>query len=1377
MKMPINEEAKTERTNKKRNLTRQESNIKRYMAEEKKDKVEELVKKLQEDYVEFEKVQETYHASCEEQSDKDASEDYFLDVEAKYIECLMSVNTWKKSLDVIVVKQEADEQSEAKATEKESMSMFEASMLAAINMPKLELKVFDGDPLEYYSFTETFDELVGSSTATPSAKLSRLITYTTGIALETVSSYRMLGVKGYELARRDLKEKFGDDQVIAQTLISDLRKWPIVRTAIELRRFANELVLGQSILDRLRFKGGLENDDFIATLADKMPNLKGKWKKSAMRKKSQSSSYPRYEELVKFVQEEANIAADPLYGNNGVMQFRRQQQQFQPQKQQFQPQKQQQQQGQQSRRSTTFVTNQGTSVCYFCKEAHRLYMCNKFKALRADQKLTFITERKLCENCLWDNHDVKECYVDSRCGINGCVLKHSRFIHSCKVPNTVTHAISEDSSHVLDVDSQMSNDVVLEGRSDGVVRVENRFVTSSTQVCVPVVKVKVNNQRTGFVMLDTCSTSSFCTRKLADDLLLKGIPVDYELSTLSNVCETKCTDLIPTLFVESVDGNSIMLHNVFVIDHIPASSTYIDVSKYKHLESIDVTACHSEVDLLVGQDNAEALIPLEVSRGRSDEPFGVRTILGWSVHGNTGGRADMCGLIKSGSVSHRIVTNFIKSDELVGERLDRIEDKVDRLWRLDHEDYASVDRGLSCENDQVLKLWDDSIEFVDGHYVLPIPWKDDVEVPCNYDVARSRLRSLVRGLERQGKLGLYDAEIQKLLTNGYAEVVPEGQSLSSKIWYLPHHKVETDKKPGKIRVVFDCAAEFEGESLNHKCKQGPDLNNKVVHVLLRFRQYLLAIMADVEAMYYQVRVKVKDRDALRFLWIDSGGEVVQYRMKAHIFGGVWCACIATYAMRKTLEDQEIKDEFVVDVVRRSFYVDDCLRSVSSVDDARKVVEDVKDVLQKGGFNLTKFVTNSEEILATIKEEDRAKEIKEFSEDVVSKALGISWEVKQDVFKIKIDVKQEEVVTRKDMLKIIASMYDPLGLVSPCIVTGRMLFQEVTRLKLGWEEVVPDHIAEKWRRWIEDLDELNEVSFPRCMKKEGVRYEVHNFSDASERGYGCCSYLKTILEDGRVHVSLMMSKARVSPMKHVTIPRLELQAALVAAQMNEMIKEELDISISRTYFWVDSQIVLAYIKNKKKRLKTYVANRVSKIHSISDADDWKFVPGKVNVADYVSRGMSPREMKNSRWETGPEFLWDEEPNEDEGEYEIPVYDEEVKKEVVVHVVKIEEVEEEHPIIKIARYFSSWRKVKKSVAWLLKIKKKLKTKEEQEIKLTVEDMKQAEEEIIKHVQSQAYAEEIKELKKNEEVKNSSDVRSLMPMMNERGIVCVGGRLKNM
>ena len=155
-------------------------------------------------------------------------------------------------------------------------------------------------------------------------------------------------------------------------------------------------------------------------------------------------------------------------------------------------------------------------------------------------------------------------------------------------------------------------------------------------------------------MLDTCSTSSFCSKRLADQLGIKGIPIQYELSTLNNTLKQE-SYIIPTLYVESTEGSLFTLRNVYVIDNIPACTSQVDTSEYEYLVGVNVVTS-SVVDLLIGQDNAEALVPLEVKKGAKDEPFAVRTVLGWSLHGRTGSHtSDLCGLVKSGKVSQSSV--------------------------------------------------------------------------------------------------------------------------------------------------------------------------------------------------------------------------------------------------------------------------------------------------------------------------------------------------------------------------------------------------------------------------------------------------------------------------------------------------------------------------------------------------------------------------------------------------------------------------------------------------------------------------------------------------------------------------------------------------
>ena len=233
-----------------------------------------------------------------------------------------------------------------------------------------------------------------------------------------------------------------------------------------------------------------------------------------------------------------------------------------------------------------------------------------------------------------------------------------------------------------------------------------------------------------------------------------------------------------------------------------------------------------------------------------------------------------------------------------------------------------------------------------GHYVVPIPWKDRrPSMPNNRAQAQGRLDNLIKRLHRGDQFGKYSDQIMKLELDGYSEKVPveEIPLRDDSVWYLPHHAVISASKPGKLRVVFDCAAKQGDVSLNNQCFQGPDLNNKLVHVLLRFRRYRYAITADIEAMYLQVRIPEKDRNTLRFLW-QIGGAVVEYIMTSHLFGGVWCASSSTFALRKIVDDVSTS-ELVGNTIRRSFYVDDMLSSVRSRDEAVEVIEGTRQALE------------------------------------------------------------------------------------------------------------------------------------------------------------------------------------------------------------------------------------------------------------------------------------------------------------------------------------------------------------------------------------------------------------------------------------------------
>ena len=298
--------------------------------------------------------------------------------------------------------------------------------------------------------------------------------------------------------------------------------------------------------------------------------------------------------------------------------------------------------------------------------------------------------------------------------------------------------------------------------------------------------------------------------------------------------------------------------------------------------------------------------------------------------------------------------------------LTRLENQVQQFWKL--ENTSVNDIGMSLNDKRALQIWDDTIHVSEGRYEIDIPFKsDELNLPNNEAVAESRLR---RNLSKNEALQIrYKQEMDKLFERGHAEKTNDPVGTPGLTWYIPHHAVTNINKPDKLRVVYDCAAEYQGTSLNKKVLQGPDLINKLIGVLLRFREGKYAMMADVEAMFYQVKVSPQHRDTLCFLWWKDGDpqkEVETYRMTVHLFGGIWCPSIASYALRKAAEEfQEKFDKETTDAISNNFYVDDGLLVTDSEESGIRLAKQLRQLLQCRGFNLTKWISNSPHIIESI----------------------------------------------------------------------------------------------------------------------------------------------------------------------------------------------------------------------------------------------------------------------------------------------------------------------------------------------------------------------------------------------------------------------------
>ena len=271
--------------------------------------------------------------------------------------------------------------------------------------------------------------------------------------------------------------------------------------------------------------------------------------------------------------------------------------------------------------------------------------------------------------------------------------------------------------------------------------------------------------------------------------------------------------------------------------------------------------------------------------------------------------------------------------------------------------------------------------------------------------------------------------------------------------------------------------------------------------------------------------------------------------------------------------------------------------------------------------------------------DRSKKAQERAFDTLTedRALGVCWHVQEDQMSFQVQ-RMEQPLTKRGVLSMLSSVYEPLGLASPFVLGARRIVESLCRMKIGWDDPIPEMEKDQWDQWVSGLRDMDKICVPRCLQPFPTTHkELHHFADASEVAYGVASYLRVVTTDGRVNCTLVMAKSRLAPIKRLTVPRLELQAATLAARQNTLLRKELDLDLGPSTFWTDSTIVLQYFNNTEARYHTFVANRVAEIQDTTDAKEWRHVPTQENPADDASRGVPVSSLSESRWLHGPDFL--------------------------------------------------------------------------------------------------------------------------------------------
>jgi hypothetical protein len=1245
----------------------------------------------------------------------------------------------------------------------QAMSEMANVLRETLTAPRPSVLTFDGDPTHYYRFLSSFEAGV-KSLSDPQIKLNYLIQNCTGDAKEAVEDCVILPPsEGYSKALEILKKRFGRPHEIARSYVRDLVNGPPMKPS-DLNKFSVKMNRASMTLNQMGYRADLDNSENLLQIVRRLPmHLRSKWADKAD-SIIEDGEEPRFDDLAAFIERQARVAST-MYGQDLAVPTKKVPNHSPT------PRK---------TKGAAYHTMQGaakkrkwSTECEYCGKGHQMLQCDAFDGMHYNKKRVAVRQRGLCDNCLCKGHLSRNCPDQKHCTVNDCSVwrKHCTALHPPRsdppeAPQTRDEAPATATNN-----------------RRGETHAQSYALGTSNAVCLNIVPVKVKHGSAiveTYALLDNCSDVTLCADSLIKKLKVTGEKRPLTLTTM-NAEDEKSATVVSMDVSPLSDGTSIHLDEVWAIDNLPISTdslaTQQDVDAWPHLKGIKLPKARSgKVELLIGGDVPEVFQVIRQRSGGRRQPYAVQTILGWTV----------AGPVKRQKEKAAFTANFLHREMTLGE-------SVERMWQTDFNDAPSVKACMSLEDVNALKIMQDSTVKIDGHYQVALPWRNDRPLlDDNRIMAEKRMKSLGAKLSKDTELkAKYVDVMEGYLNDGYAREVPEDAEnpKNRTKWYLPHHAVFHPKKPEKVRVVFDCAAKYNGRSLNDQLMSGPDLMNSLAGVLLRFRERPVAISSDIEAMFHQVRVDPCDIGALRFLWWKNGdlkSEPTEHQMLVHLFGAASSPSVCCYALRKTAEDHRHRHRpETIDTVFKNFYVDDCLKSVDTVEDAIKLQTDLTSLLEKGGFKLTKWLSSSKEVMASIPEQKRAATMKNLDDEPIERTLGVQWSTENDAFQFTPSI-QEKPLTRRGLLSSVSSLFDPLGLVAPVTLTPKMLLQNLCRHGSGWDDEIDEVTASRWHDWIGELHNLANISIPRCYRPsdfgEISTVELHHFSDASEHAYGAVSYLRYRDSSGRIHCSIVIGKARLAPLKSVTIPRLELSAAVVAVRLNTMLKEELTIPVDKTYFWTDSTSVLQYIRNTKRRFKTFVANRLSAIHEGSLASQWRHVDTKQNPADVASRGLMPADTEGLRmWHNGPDFLWEEEENWPKQPANVPLLDNddpEVKTSQVTLFTNKDATPE--PLKALIERYSSWYRLQKAIAWLIRFKeycrwKYLKQGSVRSEPLTVDDLKGATIELVKIAQGDAYKDDITAMK-SRKGRLKGNLLKLRPYLDEDGVIRVGGRLQN-
>lgn len=1228
-----------------------------------------------------------------------------------------------------------------------------------IKLPDIELPKFSGEYKLFRTFIDRYNSLVHKNTSlNPIDKYNYLVSSLSGPPLTLVKSIP-LTENNYENAYESLVNRYDNKRLIAISHLQAIDNAPIIsfntKSAHSLRNLVD--TFNENLAALKSFSLPVEEWDFLLyfLLCKHLDEeTKTQFEFSSHNSKN---ALPSYKLLVKFITERC----DSL----DAIEFSKQP----PSPQRLKNSTPSKYNSKSKQSSSFFIHANANMSCNFCKSDHSIYKCQSFREITVQDRINFVRKNKLCLNCLSSCHLLKDCNSKSTCRI--CQLRHHSFLHISnnhlsQKSDPVKNNLNVNESTLSLEEKPSTSDAVFNGMVSS-----NRNVVLLSTAIVDILDNRGQYQKIR-ILLDSGSQANFITQKCLNKLGLRIYPLSMSVKGLGKMQDVMCNGGV-NCTLKPV-GKLFPIHTIDAVV-IPKLCSDIPCPQppnkefWPHLNNIELSDPHftvpGQVDMLLGAE----LFPYVLEPGRIvggiNEPVALNTIFGWIVMGKT--------LAKQ---TPSVTNYFVSIDDPVS----NIEKTLRRFWEI--EEISDTAPSLTADEQLCEEIYENTTKRnKSGRYIVNLPFRDtepEFDINDSRSIALRRFYTLENRLLKNNTLYEdYKKFMQDYLNSGHMSEI-KNVSQTQNAYYIPHHCViKPDSTSTKLRVVFDASCKTSsGKSLNDTLLIGPKLQNDIFDILLNFRIHKIAFTADIKQMFRQILVNEFHQNFQRILWRFSPTDPIkEFSLNTVTFGLSCSPFLANRTILQLATDEAKLFPKLLPIVTKSIYVDDLVVSCENLSEAVLIQQELISLFNKGGFELRKWASNNREFLSNISEENLHINSCSFDNDDSLKVLGLKWQPLSDTFSYSVLVLNENC-TKRSILSDIARIFDPLGFLTPITLYAKVIMQHIWTLGIDWDEKPPVEVCRTWSQFKSELTKLSDISIPRCiLSSSSDIFEIHGFCDASEKGYACVIYFRKFIRNA-YEISLVSAKAKVSPLKRISIPRMELCAACLLSDLYSTVCSALsnNLKVSNSYFWTDSTTVLHWIRSSPHKWKTFVSNRVSKIQNQISPSLWYYIKSNENPADCASRGTLPSQLLNhSLWWAGPYWLKHSQENWPKSNLEPNGYASATELSTEERNIVLTTYINEHIVDTLLENCSTLIKVQNILVFIFRFINNCRNPHLLKLGfITNEELTDTLLYLIKNVQERYFGEELNRIQKNQ--LPSKYLRKLNIFLDQKKLIRVGGRL---